>query len=142
MLLVGVGGFFGAAARGAVAEAVPALDGFAVATFAVNVSGAFLLGVLLEALVRAGEDVGGRRRARLVLGTGFIGSYTTYSTFALESALALGRAHWVLATAYVVLSLLAGLFAVAAGIAVAAGRHPVRERRPTPRDVPEEAAGR
>lgn len=58
-------------------------------TLAINVSGAFVLGFLLEGLALAGG--GGRRRtAQLMLGTGLLGGYTTYSTFVLE-AITLGR---------------------------------------------------
>ncbi len=60
------------------------------ATFWINLSGSFLLAVLLDALAASGEDVGWRRRLRLGVGTGVLGGYTTYSTFALE-AVQLGR---------------------------------------------------
>jgi CrcB protein len=52
-------------------------DGFPWGTLAVNVSGAFLLGVL------TGNGVGGD--ALLLAGTGLLGSYTTFSTWMLES---------------------------------------------------------
>lgn len=60
-------------------------------TFWINLSGSFLLAVLLEGLAATGEDVGWRRYLRLGLGTGVISGYTTYSTFAVE-AVELGRA--------------------------------------------------
>ncbi|HET9690947.1 MAG TPA: CrcB family protein, partial [Acidimicrobiales bacterium] len=84
MALVVVGGFAGAGGREAVEQALPPSPGaFPVATFAINLAGAFVLGALLEALVRAGDDTGWRRRARLVAGTGFCGAFTTYSTLAV-----------------------------------------------------------
>ncbi|UPV76173.1 CrcB family protein [Halorussus limi] len=81
LLLVAVGGFAGATLRHAVAGALP--GGFLWGTLAVNVAGSFALGVLLfEAKVagRLGAET------RLVLGTGFLSSFTTYSTFALQTA--------------------------------------------------------
>jgi CrcB protein len=81
LLLVAVGGFGGAIARHAVALALPAA--FPLGTLAANVFGAFLLGVLLyeERLVGVVSE-----ETRLVAGTGFLASFTTYSTFALETA--------------------------------------------------------
>jgi len=81
VVLIGVGvlGGIGAVARflvdGTLANRVP--TSFPIGTFAVNLSGAFLLGVLAGAA--SGEDV-----LRLVA-TGLLGSYTTFSTWAFES---------------------------------------------------------
>ena len=47
--------------------------------------GAFALGVLLEWLAVHGSDVSHRRAERLLLGTGFLGGFTTYSALAVES---------------------------------------------------------
>jgi CrcB protein len=60
-------------------------------TFWINLSGSFVLAVLLDGLAATGEDVGWRRYLRLGAGTGVLGGYTTYSTFAVE-AVELGRA--------------------------------------------------
>lgn len=79
--LVAVGGFAGAAARHAVSVAAPV--GFPWGTLAVNVLGSFLLGVLVYESVFAGQLT---PETRLVVGTGFLSSFTTYSTFALETA--------------------------------------------------------
>lgn len=115
------GGLLGAGAREAVERALPAGAGsFPTATFVINLSGAFVLGVLLEALVRAGADDGWRRAARLAGGTGFCGAFTTYSTFAVESV-QLGRhGAWWLAVGYVAASVIGGLLASVAGVAVGA----------------------
>ncbi|WP_115865209.1 fluoride efflux transporter CrcB [Halorussus litoreus] len=81
LALVALGGFAGAITRYGVTVALP--TGFPWGTLAVNVAGSFALGVLLfeERLVgRLGE------RARLVAATGFLSSFTTYSTFATETA--------------------------------------------------------
>jgi CrcB protein len=127
---VALGGLFGAAARDAVHQALPAAGGaFPWATFVVNLSGAFALGVLLEALVRAGGDRGRRRQARLVLGTGFLGAFTTYSTLAVEADLLVRGAHAVVAVLYVAASVVGGLLTVTAGMTVAAGGHRWQQAR-------------
>ncbi len=81
VLLVGVGGFVGAVLRHVVSGALPV--GFPWGTLTVNVAGSFALGVLLyEAHLTdllAPET-------RLVVGTGFLSSFTTYSTFAVQTA--------------------------------------------------------
>ncbi|MFC7081494.1 fluoride efflux transporter CrcB [Halorussus caseinilyticus] len=81
LLLVAVGGFAGAILRHAVAAAFP--GGFPWGTLAVNVAGSFALGALLYE-----AELSGRLSAetRLVLGTGFLSSFTTYSTFAVQTA--------------------------------------------------------
>jgi CrcB protein len=76
-VLVGAGGFVGAVLRYGVAV----LLGDAAGTLAVNVCGSFVLGALVVAVPG--------RRAQLLLGTGLLSSFTTYSTFAAE-ATALG----------------------------------------------------
>jgi CrcB protein len=128
MALVLAGGFVGAAAREAVEQALHSSSGgFPWATFLINLAGAFILGLLLEALVRAGQDSGWRRGARLLGGTGVCGGFTTYSTFALE-AVQLGRAgHVAIAALYVAATVIGGLITTTAGIAVASA--PAGRRR-------------
>ena len=117
------GGVLGAAAREAIEQAMPtARRGFPTATFLINVGGAFILGVMLEALVRSGDDVGWRRKARLFGGTGFCGAFTTYSTLAVETVQLARQGAWSTAGAYVVASVICGFAAAAAGIVVAAPR--------------------
>ena len=81
VLLVAIGGFAGAVGRWSVTLALP--DTFPWGTLAVNVAGSFLLG-LLVADGRFGEHLSAG--ARLALATGFLSSFTTYSTFALDTA--------------------------------------------------------
>lgn len=66
----------------------------AVGTFAANVSGAFVLGATLETLTLLGPDGGWRRHARLFLGTGFCGAFTTYSALALRSTPSPATGSW------------------------------------------------
>lgn len=127
MLMVAAGGVPGAAARDAVEQALPtAHNGFPLATMLINLAGAFVLGVLLEALVRAGADSGWRRRARLLAGTGFMGAFTTYSTFAVEAALLVRADRAGLAVGYIAATVVGGLVAAAAGIVVASRPGPQR----------------
>lgn len=82
LLLIAVGGFVGAALRHAVAVALPAAT-LPWGTLAANVLGSFALGVLLYEAHLAGVL---SAETRLIVGTGFLSSFTTYSTFAVETA--------------------------------------------------------
>lgn len=93
------------------------------ATFVINLIGAFMLGVALEALARLGDDTGWRQRARLLFGTGFCGTFTTYSAFALETSLILREGDVATAAGYTVATVVAGALLAWAGIAVAAAIH-------------------
>jgi fluoride exporter len=118
-LLVGVGGFIGANARYVVAAMVGALfeTRFPLGTFLINVSGSFLLGALG---VIVGEKVSPSSDAlRLALGVGFLGAFTTFSTFEFETHALFEDGSWLVATANVVFSVLLGLLAVRAGIVAA-----------------------
>lgn len=109
------GGTVGTAVRNFIESTFEAgADGFPWATLAINVSGAFLLGALLELLVLLGPDRGWRRTARLGLGTGLLGGYTTYSTFVVETVQLGGQGRLVAALAYDVASLVAGFLAALA----------------------------
>jgi CrcB protein len=130
LLLVFVGGFVGTIARYGVAVHEPTRTGhWPTGTFVVNVAGAFVLGALLEGLARHGPDSGVRQRARLLLGTGFCGSLTTYSTLAVEADLLVRDHRAALAGMYLAVSVLVGLLAMIVGIAVATGHHRWRHRR-------------
>lgn len=125
LVLVLVGGMAGSLARWGVGQALPVTDGWPTATLLVNLTGAFLLGLLLTALRRRGPDVGPRRVARLLLGTGFLGSFTTMSALAVESLLLAEASGWALALVYLTVSLLGGVLAawlgLLAGLRVAPG---------------------
>ncbi|MCU4186250.1 fluoride efflux transporter CrcB [Acidiferrimicrobium sp. IK] len=137
MTVVVAGGFLGAAAREAVEQALPtARGGFPAATFAINVCGAFILGALLEALVRAGDDSGWRRRTRLMAGTGFCGAFTTYSTFAVETVQLVRAGRLGTAILYGLATVVTGLLATTAGIGVAgSGRRRRAARLPVDPDI-------
>lgn len=111
VLVVAAGGALGASARWLIADAAPVAAGtFPVTTLVVNVVGAFLLGALVAAV--AGR---GRWWLRPLLGTGVLGGFTTFSTFAVETDRLLAGGEAITATAYVAASLVLGVFAALAG---------------------------
>jgi CrcB protein len=117
--LVLVGGIGGTATRDLIERGAGSTDGFPWATFGINVSGALLLAVLVETLARRGSDVGRRRRWRLLLGTGFLGGYTTYSTFGVETDTLLRDGRPGLALTYALATVVAGLLVSILGISAA-----------------------
>lgn len=125
---IGAGGAVGALSRYAVARALPVMAGqFPWSTFAVNVCGSALLGVLLTVVV---ERMRGHPLLRPLLGTGVLGAFTTFSTMVVEATL-LGRSgHVAMAAAYLVSSVTAGLVAVAAGMTVTRLALGVHEHHP------------
>lgn len=118
-LLVGLGGFIGAIARFELARAIGALveSRFPWGTFAINVSGSFLLGVL--GVIVAQKTAPDSEALQLALGVGFLGAFTTFSTFEFETHALLDDGSWVMALANMIASLLLGLVAVRAGIVLA-----------------------
>ncbi|MDQ2758363.1 MAG: CrcB family protein [Actinomycetota bacterium] len=127
VVLVLLGGVLGTLLRYGVESLLPPRDGFPWGTLTANVTGAFALGALLETLAQRGPESRVGRRIRLVVGTGVLGGYTTYSTYAVEADRLLAGGEGFLTAAYVGLTLLAGLGAAAAGVWLAAGRRLVAE---------------
>ncbi len=112
----------GALLRWGLSSAVPtAAGGLGWSTAVVNLSGAFLLGVLLAGLAGASARRGGAARwhhlARLGLGTGLLGGWTTFSTLAVEVDRSLGARRPGVAVAAMVLSLVGGLALATVGTA-------------------------
>ena len=120
---ISLGGGLGTMLRYGLAQLVPPAGPgrFPWATFAANVSGSFLLGLVLTLLL---ERFPPSRFARPFLATGVLGAYTTYSTFAVETDLLIRRGEVAVAGAYAAGSLAAGLLAVWGGILVARARRP------------------
>ena len=118
--LVLLGGMGGTALRYALGGLLPTPGGWPLATVSVNLVGAFVLGVLLEALARRGADVGGR--LRLAAGTGFCGAFTTYSALAVDTNRLLAAGRPVDALGYVALTVAGGFVASVLGVWTAARR--------------------
>jgi fluoride exporter len=106
---VGVFGAVGSLARFRVGALVAARrpSAFPLGTFVVNLTGGFALGLL------TGLDVTGD--ALLVLGTGLLGGYTTFSTWMVETQRLGEDGEWKVACAYLLGSMLAGLAATGLG---------------------------
>ena len=116
-ILVFLGGGIGAASRHAVNLVVGRVAGgtFPWATFAINVSGSFLMG-LLAGYFAFRPGIG--QHLRLFLTTGILGGYTTFSAFSLDSVLLYERGELGLAALYVVLSVVLSVGGLAAGLAL------------------------
>ena len=115
LILIGIGGFAGAVARylvdGFVAERVS--GAFPWGTLVVNLSGSFALGVLFALTVDRAILPAEVRGPVLI---GFIGAYTTFSTYMLESWQLIGSGAFGLALANLVGATLLGLVALAVGM--------------------------
>ena len=104
------GGFVGAVARALVGEALPHDPAsWPWATFAVNVSGAFALGIFTT---RLQERLPPSAYRRPLLGTGLCGAFTTFSTMQLELLEMVDADRLALAGAYAAVSIVAGVLAV------------------------------
>lgn len=110
------GGTLGALARLSLDRLLPVAPGeWPWPTFAANVLGALLLGYFTTRLL---ERLPPSTHLRPLLGTGFCGALTTFSTFQIE-AIELGRdGHGALAVSYVAVSIAAGMLAIAASTAL------------------------
>jgi CrcB protein len=106
---VGLGGAVGALGRVGLEQAWPsAVGSWPWATFAVNILGAFLLGSLMTGLRHGPISIPTYR----LLGTGFCGALTTFSTMQIELLQMLDRARYDLAIGYVGVSVVGGYIAV------------------------------
>ena len=114
--LVAAGGALGAMSRYGVDRAVNGVFGTTVlGTFAVNISGSFLLGLLVA--LAAGR-MGLSSEARAFVAIGFLGSYTTFSTLTVASVQLAADGDWMRAAVNVIGSVVVGVIAAFAGIAV------------------------
>lgn len=112
LLAIAAGAASGALARYALEVALPhAGDGFPWSTLLINVTGCLAIGVLMVIVLERAP----RRLLRPFVGTGVLGGYTTYSTFAIDVERLLVDHRPAVAAAYVGLTLAACLIAVCAG---------------------------
>ncbi|WP_091229548.1 CrcB family protein [Microbacterium sp. 3J1] len=110
LLLVLLGGSVGTAARLAVGLWMPEPDGIPIATLVVNIVGALLIGILAARIPQT-TDV------RVLLGTGVLGGFTTYSAFT-TGTIALWADAPLAAFSYAIISLALGLVAAALGLRI------------------------
>ena len=114
VFLVALGGGMGAAARHLVGLASLRALGpaFPYGTLIVNVLGSLLMGLLVEWLARRGTPL------RPLLAAGFLGGFTTFSTFSLDAVALWERGEGTVAAAYVIGSVFLGVGGLIAGLAI------------------------
>jgi len=117
--MVGIGGFLGAIARFALGGYIANRMGirFPYGTFVINISGSFFIGFILTILA---QNAAISPNLRYLIPIGFIGAYTTFSTFEYETLRSVQDGQMLIAMAYVSSSVIAGFVAVWLG--VVAGR--------------------
>lgn len=118
ILLMGCGGFVGAIARFYVTKFGNMMLGEKIpfGTVLVNIIGSFTLGFIVTLSVHKmviSEDM------KLIIGTGFLGAFTTFSTFSVETVYLMKEGAYLPAAAYVALNLFVGLAMAVGGIALA-----------------------
>ncbi len=116
VLAVALGGAAGAVGRYALSYLVNQAGGavFPWGTLTVNLLGSFLLGFLTGLTAESFVS----SRARALLGIGFLGSFTTFSTFAVESLNLLRKGEWVAALSNLAVTNIAGVVAAFSGLLV------------------------
>lgn len=115
VLAIAAGGALGAVSRHFVSGAVSKFAGigFPFGTFTVNIFGSLLMGLLITLLAHK-IDVSNQLRS--FLSVGFLGSFTTFSTYSMETVLLVERGDWTGAALYSVGSLVVGILALQAGL--------------------------
>lgn len=116
LVYLAVGGAIGTLARYGLGTLITGFAGnaFPWGTLAINVAGSFLLGLVAAVADRSLMSP----EMRTVLGVGFCGAFTTFSTFGLETVTLLRDGQAGRAVAYAGVSLVVGLLAVLAGLRV------------------------
>jgi CrcB protein len=114
--LVAVAGAAGAVTRYGIGMAI-GVRTFPWATFAINITGSFLLGLL----VTLGAERNWSGNVTVPLAVGFLGAFTTFSTFSFETQTLLRTGRAQTALIYVAASVVVGVVAAAGGYATARG---------------------
>jgi fluoride exporter len=112
LLIVGAGGMLGSMLRYWCSLVIRSVQ-FPLATFIVNIAGAFAIGVIMGVWMRSS---GATENWRLFLATGLCGGFTTFSAFSLECIQLIEQQRYFVVAVYVTLSILLGLAATFAGI--------------------------
>ena len=109
-----IGGAIGAGARHLVGQAMLARlgPGFPWWTLSINIAGSLLMGVLVGWLARSG----GGDTARLFVGVGILGGFTTFSSFSMEYWMLFERGQNAQAAAYVLASVIGAIVACGLGL--------------------------
>ena len=117
-MIIGIGGFLGAITRYGVALWIGQRWGrsFPLGTFVVNVSGSFLVGLLMSLFT---ARFMANPQWRLLLVVGFLGAYTTFSTLEYETGALIKDGEWLISLLNVVLSVFAGFIALKLGEVIA-----------------------
>ncbi len=117
LILVGSGGFAGANARYWLARWIADRYGtaFPYGTLVINVSGSLVIGFLITYL---NARLSLSPNYRLIFTTGFIGAYTTFSTYTYESLTLMQDGLWARAAAYLIGSVALGMAAVTVGMLI------------------------
>src|SRR5699024_7937936 len=118
-IAVGIGGFVGAILRSLISDVIPQVNGFPLATLLINLFGSFLLVYILTAGVKKWQL---HPTVILGVGTGLIGSFTTFSTFSVETLHLIENHAYILAAIYILLSLVGGFTLSFIGFLVAKKR--------------------
>ncbi len=105
-------------------EMFPAVDGVSWSIFWINIVGALLLGLLLEALARRGTRSRSPPHPAAALGTGVLGGFTTYSALAEATAALFLDGHGLAGTGYALLTVVSGAIATAGGLMAASSMRP------------------
>lgn len=118
IFLIGLGGFIGALARFYTSKWVNLLIGHRIpfGTMTVNVLGSFIMGLVVTLSVEkmvVSEDI------RMLIGVGFLGAFTTFSTFSVESIYLVEEGSYLPAFVYISGNLLLSIFAAFLGILLA-----------------------
>lgn len=115
--LIMVGAMGGTSLRNLLEAAWPAAPGaWPWTTFWINLAGSFVLGALLESLSASPLSEAWQRGLRLGLGTGLLGGFTTYSTFATETAVLGTSGAVAVSFGYALASVASGVLLAAAGM--------------------------
>ncbi|NPC96665.1 CrcB family protein [Nocardioides sp. zg-DK7169] len=125
--LVLVGGGIGAGCREVLSREISGWDGVPVVVPVVNLLGAFLLGFLYQGLTSTHTGAARTSQLKALLGTGFCGGLTTYSSLATDTAVLLDDSRVGVAVLYALGTVVLGACATVAGIAAGAQLRPSAE---------------